>query len=360
MNNRMKNFISAIIAIIILNTLAAQEIKVSENLTLYKLSEHSYLHNQKMNNGLVYINNNEAVIVSTPDSDIETQNLINWVRNEQHSKIVAYIIDRWHPDAMEGLDVVQKNGIKNFAYARTRQIAKEKGLPVPEFGFDPKKVIEVGNEKVICHFLGEAHTTDGIVVWVPSEKILFGGNEIRNYNGWMGNIGDANIEKWSETATNIKEAYGSAKIVIPGHGKYGGPELIDYTIDLYKLPENDSIANNQEIFFKPHLKRNQAFYIKAESESLQDDKRILENAIVVALDATKYIEIKSPQIVYQPDKKRIDSDIGRLKIYDKKDDSEKLRTDVNYKKLIVYEYDDSVGLVVILKEITNNNKTTSY
>lgn len=352
----MKYFLFGIITIITVNQSFGQEIKISDELTLYQLSEHSYVHSQKNNNGLVYINNGEAIIVSTPASDSETQNLIDWIRNEKHTKIVGYIIDRWHPDAMEGLDIVHKNGIKSYAYELTRQIAKQKGLPVPEIGFNPKKVIKVGKDKIICHYLGEAHTADGIVVWVPSENVLFGGNEIRNYNGWIGNIGDANLDKWSETATNVKNEYGIANIVIPGHGKHGGSELIDYTIALYKLPKNDSISNSPEISHNHDLKTHSDFYIKSESDSLQDGKQILKNAFIIAQDETKYVEIESPYIVYQADNKRVDSEIGRLKIYDKKNKQVVLRTDVNYKKLIVYKVDTSVGLAVILKEITNNNR----
>jgi glyoxylase-like metal-dependent hydrolase (beta-lactamase superfamily II) len=340
----------------IVNQSFGHEINISDQLILYRLSEQSYVHSQKNNNGLVYINHGEAIIVSTPNSDIETQNLIDWVRNEKHSKIVGYIIDRWHPDAMEGLDVVHKNGINSYAYELTRHIAKVKGLPVPKIGFNPKQVIEVGKEKIICHFLGEAHTIDGIVVWIPSENILFGGNEIRNYHGWVGNIGDANLDKWSDTATNIKKKYGSAKIVIPGHGKYGGSELIDYTIALYKLPRSNLGANSPKELPNNDLKTHSDFFYKAESESLQDGKRILKNAHLTIQDTTKYVEIESPHIVFQPDNKRVKSEIGRLKIYDKKSKSVVLRTDVNYKKMIVFKVDNSVGLAVILKEITNNNR----
>ena len=108
MNHKFKYFVVGLIILVSSNQLFGQKVQVSENLVLYKLSEHCYEHTQKGNNGLVYINNGNAVIVSTPDSDIETQNLIDWVRNEQQSKIVAYVIDRWHPDAMQGLDIVKK------------------------------------------------------------------------------------------------------------------------------------------------------------------------------------------------------------------------------------------------------------
>jgi len=356
MKYNLRYFIVGIIILLSVNQIFGQQIVISEDFVLYKLSEHCYVHTQKGNNGLVYINKGKAVIVSTPDSDTETQNLIDWVRNEQHAKIIAYVIDRWHPDAMQGLDIVKKNDIKSYAYELTRQIAKEKELPIPEMGFNPIKEIKVGDEKIVCHFLGEAHTPDGIVVWIPSEQILFGGNEIRNYKGWIGNIGDANLDKWSETAKNIKREYGSAKIVVPGHGKYGGSELIDYTIDLFNLPKGESITDSSKTTIIPNLKTENEFNIKAEFDFIQGENRFLRNATVIVQDETKFIEIESPQIIISQANERIVSEIGRVKIYDKKADSEELRTDVNYKKLIIYKYDDTVGFVVILKEIENNNR----
>lgn len=352
----MKYSSIGIIFLLMANQLVGQEIRISDNLILQKLANDCYVHTQHNNNGLIYISNGQAIIVSTPDSDIETQNLIHWVRNEKHATIVGYIIDRWHPDAMGGLDVVQKNGIKTYSYELTRQIARKKGLPIPDIGFNPQKVIDVGDKQVICHFLGEAHTPDGIVVWIPDEKILFGGNEIRAYNGWVGNISDANLDKWSETVQKIKKEYGSAEIVIPGHGNYGGVELIDYTINLYNLPHFDSTATGSEVFLSPELKTDNEIFIKAEYDSLQGGERILQHAVVVVQDSTKYIEIESSQIVYQPDSQRISSESGRVKIYDKKNDQEVLRTDVDYNRLIVYKYDDSVGFVVILREIENSNR----
>lgn len=347
----MKKQILILLISILTFNLFGQSLKVSDELTLIQLTDKTYIHTCQNSNGLVYINENEALIVSTPDSDLETQNLIDWVVEEQKINIVGYVIDRWHPDAMEGLDIVHKNGIKTYSSNLTRQIAKEKGLPIPENGFDIKTEIKVGTERVICHFLGEAHTKDGIVVWIPSEQILFGGNEIRNYNGWVGNIADANIYSWSETANRVKTEYGSAKVVIPGHGKHGGIELIDYTIELYKGDTPKSILNSQELIPPPDFENNGDFQIIAESDTLQNGRRILTNAVVFVKDSTKFVRIDSPLITYQIENKKFNSETGRLMIYDKTSTGVKLRTDVSYKKLIIYKEEDSVGLRIILKDM---------
>lgn len=349
-NDSMKEITIFIVILVMSLNLSGQTIKISDELDLIQLTDKTYIHTCNNNNGIVFINKKKAVIVSTPDSDKETQNLIDWVTKKQKATIVGYIIDRWHPDAMEGLDVVLQNNIKTYSYELTREIAKEKGLPVPETGFNLKTEIKVGNEKIICHFLGEAHTSDGIVVWIPCEKILFGGNEIRNFNGWVGNISDARLDKWSETATRIKKEYSTAKIVIPGHGKHGGTELIDYTIELYEKCKKVSSINNFDSVPESKFKTNEDFIFTSESDSIQDGKLILKNAVVFARDSTKYIKIESPLITYQPDKKRIDSESGVLNIYDKTTNGTILRTNISYKKLIVFKKNDSVGLRVIVKE----------
>lgn len=90
----MNKILLTILILFAANQLFAQnEIKISDGLILYPVSEHCYMHEQGNNNGLVYINNGEALIVSTPDPDEEIQNLIDWVQDKQYTKIVAYIID---------------------------------------------------------------------------------------------------------------------------------------------------------------------------------------------------------------------------------------------------------------------------
>jgi len=324
---------------------------VSDNLILTKLTDQTYIHTCDNNNGIVHVNNGEAIIVSTPDSDIETQNLIDWTIENLHSKIIGYIIDRWHPDAMEGLDIVQKNGIKTYAYELTRTIAEEKGLPVPEIGFDPKLELKVGSDKIICHFLGAAHTDDGIVVWIPKEKILFGGNEIRNYNGWVGNIGDANLNAWATTIEKVKQAYGTAKIVVPGHGRYGGPELIDYTIELFKQDKWGEILRKHNIKRTSVFNEYDDFFEIAKSDSTAGDIRYLKDAIVFADDVNRYIKIESPLIQHNIKNKRIDSDYGRLQIYEKNAESTIPVTDIYYNRLIVLKENDEVGYRIIVRNM---------
>ncbi len=50
----------------------------------------------------------------------------------------------------------------------------------------------------------------------------------------IGYLGDANTDQWAATVQQIKLKYPNAEIVIPGHGKPGGTELLEYTIKLFE------------------------------------------------------------------------------------------------------------------------------
>lgn len=339
-----------LLLITLLNTLTfpllGQEISISENLKVVKLSEHTYLHTGNDNNGIVYANDGEAVIVSTPELEEETQKLIDWVRDSLNLKIVGYIIDRWHPDAMGGIDAVHKSGITTYANELTREMAREKGLTVPLVGFSPLVELHVGGNMVIGHYLGAAHTEDGIVVWIPEEKILFGGNEVRSLGGWFGNIGDANLKEWSNTVKKVKECYGDAEIVIPGHGKYGGAELLDYTIKLYR---QDGVLKEDNQVVPPVFNGSDFMIEAAMSDSIAGEKRYLKDATVFVNHSKKYLRITSPGIMYTTGEKMLSSDSGRLQIYRK--EGNELIVDLQYNQLFVNLRDDEVEWTIIIKEV---------
>lgn len=343
-----RHFVLTIFAIIFCYfSLSAQDIRISDNLEIIKISEHTYLHTGGGNNGIIFVNKGEAAIVSTPETDMETQNLIDWVKSQKLT-IVGYILDRWHPDAMGGLNAVHRAGIKTYANNLTRKICEEKGLPVPQIGFYPKLELTVGGEKIIAHYLGMAHTEDGIVVWVPKDRVLFGGNEVRSYGGWYGNIGDASLKEWSNTILKVKEIYGTAEIVIPGHGISGGVELLDYTIIMYKPSKWGAILKMHNMQVLPVFNNFDNIFEVAQSDSTVGDKRYLKDATVFVNHSQKYLKIVSPSIVHRVNNKMISSDSGRLQLFNK--ETNELIDDLYYKQLSVSLRDDEVEWTVIIKE----------
>ena len=99
--------------------------------------------------------------------------------------------------------------------------------------FVERMSLSCGETLVELAFLGGGHTVDNIVAWVPAKKILFGGCLIKSQNAKnLGNVEEADLINYPSTLKKVREKYSQAKIVVPGHGRPGGIELVDHTIEL--------------------------------------------------------------------------------------------------------------------------------
>ena len=56
----------------------------------------------------------------------------------------------------------------------------------------------------------------------------------------LGNTMDGDIDEWPKTIDKLLNKFTMAEIVIPGHGKFGGLELIRHTRELF-----DEMMNKQ-------------------------------------------------------------------------------------------------------------------
>ncbi len=214
----------------------------SENLIVRKLSDHVYEHTTFLHtntfgrvscNGMIVVNNNEAVIFDTPSSNKDSEELLNYLVTDLKWKVKAIVATHFHADCLGGLDEFHKRGIPSYASNRTIQFAHDIKAALPQNGFDSELFLEVAGKKVYTAFFGEGHTRDNVIAYFPDDKIMFGGCLIKEMNATKGNLADANTEAWPATVRSIKAKYPLTKIVIPGHGKLGGTELLDYTIELF-------------------------------------------------------------------------------------------------------------------------------
>lgn len=211
------------------------EIKqVADNVYLHT----SFLHTESFGkvscNGMIVTNHDEAIIFDTPAESAATIELIEWVEEHLGHKIKGVVSTHFHADCLGGLEEFHKQGIPSYAHNNTIAITTENNLPSPKKGFDHLLELKVGDELVVAEFLGEGHTKDNIIGYFPAEKILFGGCLIKELGAGKGNLEDANTSEWSTTVARIKDKYANIEIVIPGHGKVGGRELLDYTIQLFE------------------------------------------------------------------------------------------------------------------------------
>ncbi|MRR21858.1 subclass B1 metallo-beta-lactamase [bacterium] len=217
-------------------------IKISGDLLLIRISENALIHlssavlpgyGRVSANGLIYTDRHKAYLFDTPWNDAQTEMLVTYMEKEMSLKVKGFIPNHWHEDCMGGLGYLKSRNVRSYANNMTCKIAREKGLQVPDEGFSDSLVLNPGRGEVRCYFPGAAHSTDNIVVWIPSERILFPGcicksTDARN----LGNTADGDTYAYHATVEWIIRKFPDAKTVIPGHGSYGGPELLTHTLSL--------------------------------------------------------------------------------------------------------------------------------
>ena len=250
MNLIIKNLLLIVITLAILNcnsqkqdNFKPKEVYKSNDLIIIQLAENAFQHTsfKQTNdfgnvpcNGLIVINSKEAIIFDTPTNDKSSTELIIWIKETLHCKINAIIPTHFHDDCLGGLKAFHENNIPSYAYFKTIELAKENNFVVPKNSFGDSLILKVGNENIIAKFFGEGHTKDNVVVYFPSEDVLFGGCLLKEIDATKGYLGDANVTDWSITVEKIKKEYSNVKIIVPGHGEYGNKKLLDYTINLFK------------------------------------------------------------------------------------------------------------------------------
>ncbi|MFY0688240.1 MAG: subclass B1 metallo-beta-lactamase [Cyclobacteriaceae bacterium] len=220
---------------------AQDPIVISDELELIPISEGVYIHESYLQtdewgkvgcNGLLYISDGEVAIMDTPTSKAGTTDLIKWIK-ENNLTIKAVIPNHFHADCVEGLAQFHDIGAPSYGYELTSDLAKANGATAPKELFEKSLTLNIGSKTIIATYFGPGHTHDNIAVWMPEEKIIFGGCLVKKMNAGEGNLADANVTIWPSTIEKIKSAYPEAAIVVPGHGKHGGVELLDYTIELF-------------------------------------------------------------------------------------------------------------------------------
>ncbi|WP_051568519.1 subclass B1 metallo-beta-lactamase [Crocinitomix catalasitica] len=215
----------------------------SESLKIEQLTANTFVHISYLQtddfgnvpcNGLIVIDNGEAIVYDTPVDDAAAKTLINWLKTEQQLKIKGIVVTHFHDDCLGGLNAFHLAEIPSYASANTIKICEEMKVPIPENGFENTGIIEVGNTFVENQFLGEGHTSDNIIGYFSKDKVLFGGCLIKEVGASEGYLGDANTKEWSNTVNNIIDLYPDVEVVVPGHGKPGGVELLTFTMNLFR------------------------------------------------------------------------------------------------------------------------------
>ena len=93
----------------------------------------------------------------------------------------------------------------------------------PSVTFETRLVLHVGDLRIEATFVGPAHTTNDIVVWIPERGVLFSGDLV--FHGGTPFVAMGSVAGSLRALEALREL--GAETIVPGHGPVCGPEVID-------------------------------------------------------------------------------------------------------------------------------------
>ncbi|TVZ51782.1 subclass B1 metallo-beta-lactamase [Dokdonia sp. Hel_I_53] len=211
-------------------------------LEIVKLSENDFLHVSYLKdgkggyipcNGFFRKEGSEVFVFDTPLNDSISEQLIAYITRDLKSEIKAVMVSHSHNDAAGGINAFVKANIPTYASLKTTQLLAKDSIFLSH-SFEMVDSLFLGTNKISMFYPGAGHTNDNAVAYIENDHILLGGCLIKPVDGSKGNLADASIAEWSNTIRKVKETYPNTRLIIPGHGRRGGEELLDYTIRLFE------------------------------------------------------------------------------------------------------------------------------
>jgi len=149
--------------------------------------------------------------------------------------VTHVVLTHYHADHIYGLQEFRKAGAKIIAHAAAREYlnsdtaasrlaqsridlapwidARTQLVPADEWLDSPRELV-VGGVRILLRPVGPAHTPEDLVVFLPTEKVLFAGDLV--FRGRIPFVGQANSGQWIRALDTVL-GFG-AQVVVPGHG----------------------------------------------------------------------------------------------------------------------------------------------
>jgi glyoxylase-like metal-dependent hydrolase (beta-lactamase superfamily II) len=186
-------------------------------------------------NGLVVRDGNGLTLIDTAWGERLTVTLLEQIQRDLALPVQRAVVTHAHGDRSAGADVLRDRGIPVLAHPETIQRALGMGLPPPSDSLNgltgPGTLTRLGSVEV--YYPGPGHSPENLMVWVPAARVLFGGCAVRPGDATtLGNTAHADVKAWPFAIQRTLDRYGSAEVVVPGHGSKGGPDLLGHTLSL--------------------------------------------------------------------------------------------------------------------------------
>lgn len=189
----------------------------------------------------MFVVTSAGVLVADGQGSVEeTQRLIDMIAGITDQPITHVVLCSDHGDHTAGNSAFP-SGVTFFAHptsaaalqASAAQAADGSGAPpapLPTERVDSARVVRLGGKEIQIRFLGRAHTGGDLVVYLPSERILF------MSEAYLNRIFPAMRSAYpSEWVTMIEAAQAmDVETYVPGHGFVDSPQVLEEELETYR------------------------------------------------------------------------------------------------------------------------------
>jgi metallo-beta-lactamase class B len=209
------------------------------------IAEDSYYSKE---NSVVYVGAESVTVVGATWTP-ETAKLLAGEVGKITSKPITEVIDtNYHPDRAGGNAYWKQIGAKIVSTRMTYDLLEREwtnvvnwtrsGIPsyprlplvLPTVTYPGDFELQKGRVRAL--YLGPSHTPDGIFVYFPEEKVLYGGCILKEQ---IGNLTFANLKEYPKTLHKLERLKLDIRTIVAGHGSpVHGPELIEQYLELLK------------------------------------------------------------------------------------------------------------------------------
>jgi len=186
-------------------------------------------------NGLIVRTRRGLLLVDTGWTEGQTDRLVAWAERALGAFFAQAVVTHSHGDRSGGLPALVRRNVPFSALDLTVDKLRAAGAPLPRVLLTTAAPLRVDALGFEAFYPGPGHAADNIVVWLPAEKVLFGGCLVKSEAATdLGNVADADLTSWPGAVEAVRDRYPGASIVVPGHGPVGGPAALVHTLELLR------------------------------------------------------------------------------------------------------------------------------
>jgi metallo-beta-lactamase class B len=224
-------------AIISLQTIAQNKyhLKIThltDNLYVY-VSYGTYQGLHYPANAMYMVTDKGVVLFDTPWGKHYYQPLLDSIWNRHHKKVILCISTHFHEDRTGGLKYYNGKGIKTYTTYMTDSLSILDHNNRAKFLLYQDTTFHVGQNSFTTYYPGPGHTSDNIVIWLPKQKVLYGGCFIKSVSdSSLGNLEDANVQEWGNSLRRLQNKFPDPRFIIVGHNGWADKQSIQHTLQL--------------------------------------------------------------------------------------------------------------------------------